>query len=44
MQSVAICIQLGSVTEIEYTISDDGGVPSPSDPLRLRYVGKQKVS
>ena len=29
-------IQLGIIIEIEYTISDDGGVPRPSSPSRFK--------
>ena len=44
MHSVAICIQLGSVIEIEYTISDDGKGPSPSDTLRFKILWEEKLS
>ena len=44
MQSVAIFIQLGSVIEIDYTISDDGVVSSPSDPSRFKIWWESKES
>ena len=43
MQSVAICIQLSSVIATEYTISDDFGVPSPSDPSRFNIWWESKI-
>ena len=43
MQSLAICIRLGSVIETEYTISDDGGVPSPSDPSRFNIWWESNI-
>ena len=43
MQSVEICIQLGSVIEIEYTIIDDVGGPRPSDPSRFKIWRKSNI-